>query len=248
MTNSKGDFEFFQLYNNNKKIYIQTSQMKVCEVYEHIMFCEFHNNQAYTFLLDNVKNMMKTKYENKFAVYGNKVKIKLRNAKIYDHTKKIICEKSVEPNTNITCILYLSCIWKNVHEKTWDCSLIAEQIMINNNDQCLFMDDELRSLPNKSLPFHSLPPPPPPPPPPLPNIKKHTLIIKKNTNSIHHQTNIETKPKPPSLQDILNSRHLLKKVVVEQPRIEDENESDEDSDDPMLNFSVFKRRLKNYFW
>ena len=75
MTSSKGEFEFFQLYNSNKKIYIQTSHMKVCEIYEHIMFCEFNDNHVYTQLLDKLQNMMQTKYENKFAKYGNKVKI-----------------------------------------------------------------------------------------------------------------------------------------------------------------------------
>jgi hypothetical protein len=52
---------------------------------------------------------------------------------------------------------------------------------------------------------------------------------------------------PPSLNDILASRSNLKKVETCKTKIDIENE-DSDDDDPMKNFSNFKKRLIKCFW
>ena len=136
LTSSKNDFEFFQMYHNNKKIWVQMPLMKLCELYENVALCEFHDIELYKQLLNKVQKHLNTKYENKFAMYGNKVKIKIKNTKIFNQSKTKSSE-SLEPNDNIKCILFICCIWKNTHEKTWDISLQAEQVM-KIDQHCLF--------------------------------------------------------------------------------------------------------------
>jgi hypothetical protein len=159
MINSKDDFEFFNMYYNNKRLCLQMPVMKVIDVNAMFIFCEMNDSSMYIRLMKHVQEVLNTKYENKFALFGNKVKIKMKGVNIFDHNKKII-SKSLEPNEYIRCILYVPCIWKNVHDKTWDISLAAEQIMIQGQ-QCMFVED-IGSVSTAVSP----PPPPPPPPPP----------------------------------------------------------------------------------
>lgn len=251
-----------RIFYQKSKLMIQLPIAKMINIYKNCIYIELLKNGE---LYDNfIENIGKIKGEHMYK--GNIVKYNIdKFTTIYDNDHKIV-ERLNENVKYVKLIVSPEYIWKNSTTSgiNWNLYqiLIIQDVFQQNSPPPIKgipppppmngIPPPMNGIPPPP-PMKGIPPPPPPPPPmkgipPPPPRKGTPLQLPKNPIKKNVKQETNERYKPPTLQDILSKRNMLKKVKIKENNKPSEKSIDDDEkEEPLANFDVFKKRILKTF-